>query len=260
MKVWISRPLITPEQVQELKRILQPGDLILERRNWYLSNGFLPGFWTHMVLYVGAAEDLERRDLATHPSVRQHLESFRRLDRHGHAHRAIEAVSAGVVFSSLEEVASADHLAVLRPRVSDARKNIAIVRAFSHYGKPYDFDFDFFSTDKVVCTELIYRSYDEFIGGEGVRFPLVRIMGRDALPADEAVRMFAQERLQDRQREAPDVKLASQLEFVLFLDGDGWAGTARPAGVEKFIRSIDRPDRLLTPGGQTAGGAGREER
>lgn len=241
VKIWISRPLISDGQVQELKRMLQPGDIILERRNWYLSNGFLPGFWPHMALYVGTVEELERRGLGTHPFVQQHLERYRQPDRSGHERRVIEAVASGVIFSSLEEMASADHVAVLRPRVSEARKNAAIARAFSHYGKPYDFDFDFFSTDKLVCTELIYRAYDEFIAGERVGFPLVRILGRDTLPPDEAVRIFAREHALDRQGEVVGLPPARQLDFVLFLDGDFWSGTARFADVEEFIRSAERP-------------------
>lgn len=241
VKITISQPLISLEQVQELKRLLQPGDLILERRNWYVSNGFLPGFWPHMALYVGSAEDLARRGLSTHPLVRQHLAEFRQPDRNGHERRVIEALAAGVIFTSLEESAGADYVAVLRPRVSEARKNAAILRAFTHYGKPYDFDFDFFSTDRLVCTELVYRAYDEVIQGEGVRFPLVRILGRDTLPPVEVAQMFARERRLDRQREALGLSPASQLDFVAFLDGDAESGRARFAGVEEFIRSVERP-------------------
>ncbi len=240
VKIVISRPLISLAQVQELKGLLQPGDLILERRNWYLSNGFLPGFWPHMALYVGSLEDLAHQGLTTHPLVRQHLAEYRQPDRNGYERRVIEAIAAGVSFTSLEESVAADHIAVLRPRVSEGRKNAAIARAFSHYGKPYDFDFDFSSTDKLVCTELIYRAYDEVIQGESIRFPLVRILGRDTLPPDEVARMFARERSLDRELEALGLPPVSQLDFVLFLDGDPESGSARPASVEDFVRSVER--------------------
>lgn len=258
MKVWISRPLIGSAQIQELKGILRPGDIILERRNWYLSNGFLPGYWTHMALYVGTAEDLTRRGLGTHPYVQPHLDLFRQPDPNGYEHRAIEAVVWGVIFSSLEETAAADHLAVLRPRVSEARKNAAIARAFSHFGKPYDFDFDFFSTDRLVCTELIYRAYDEFVDGERIEFPLVRMLGRDTLPPDELVRAFARQRSPDPagggEAEAVGLPAPGQLEFVLFLDGDLWSRTARSASVEEFIQSPER--RAPRPGEERVGERG----
>jgi muconolactone delta-isomerase len=249
VRVWISPPHITQAQIHDLKQILQPGDIILERRNWFLSNGFLPGFWKHMALYVGSAEDLERRGLATHPFVQPHWERFRQSDRHGHQPRVIEVVSAGVIFSPLEHTAAADDLAVLRPRVSESRKNAAIAQAFSHYGKPYDFDFDFFSTDKLVCSELVYRAYDEPVHGEGIRFPIVRIMGRDTMPPDEVVRMFAWERSMDGELVAQGLESTSQFALVLFLRGDEWAGRADLVGLEEFIRSVERPGTSTGPGG-----------
>jgi hypothetical protein len=250
VKIWISPPHITQAQIQDLTQILQPGDLILERQNWYLSNGFLPGFWKHMALYVGSAEDLERRGLSVDPLVQPHWERFRQSDRHGYQPRVIEVVSAGVIFSPVEHTAAADDLAVLRPRVSESRKNAAIARAFSHYGKPYDFDFDFFSTDKLVCTELIFRAYDEPLHGESVRFPLVRIMGRDTMPADEVVRMFAWERSMDAEPAAQGLPSASQFEFVLFLKGSEWSGRADLAGVAEFIRTVERPQGQIDPSGK----------
>ncbi len=249
VKIWISPPHITQAQIQDLKQILQPGDLIVERRNWFLSNGFLPGFWKHMALYVGSAEDLERRGLSLDPLVQPHVEKFRQADQHGYLPRVIEVVSSGVIFSPLEHTAAADDLAVLRPRLSESRKNAAIARAFSHLGKTYDFDFDFFSTDKLVCTELVYRVYDEPIGGESIRLPLARVMGRDTMPADEVVRMFARERSMDGEPAAQGLPPASQLDFVLFLRGDEWSGRADPVGVAEFIRTVERPLERAAPRG-----------
>jgi hypothetical protein len=149
----------------------------------------------------------------------------------------------------LAYTAAADDLAVLRPRLSESRKNAAIARAFSHHGKPYDFDFDFFSTDKLVCTELIYRAYDEPLHGESIRFPLVRILGLDTMPADEVVRMFARERSMDGEPAAQGWPSASQLDFVLFLKGDEWSGRAELAGVAEFIRTVERPLGPIGPSG-----------
>ena len=58
----------------------------------------------------------------------------------------------------------------------------AIERAVLHEGKMYNFDFDFFNSDRVVCTEVIYRAYD---GLEDLRIPLQERGGRKTLSAED---------------------------------------------------------------------------
>jgi len=129
--------------------------------------------------------------------------------------------------NSLTESMHADYVAVLRPhKLSDAQRAAAIVRAFGHVGKPYDFEFDFFSADKLVCTELVYRSYDGLI-----KFDLVPIMGRSTLPAMEIARKFSNERSKEER----------DLDFVLFLDAVPSESCARLVGLEDFCGSVTRP-------------------
>lgn len=220
-KVWFSPPRVPPAEIQKLKDELRPGDILLERRKFYVSNGngFLPGFWPHAVLYVGTADELVQRGLANRPWIVKHLAEYRRPAHDGNEHRVIEAVAEGVVFSSLEESAGADYVAVLRPRVSEARKDWAIEQAFAHHGKPYDFEFDFFSSDKLVCTELVYRSYGEDYKGEKLHFSLVKMMGRHTYPAVEVVRQFGREWEKDKTLEKRGDSPARELDFVAFLDG-----------------------------------------
>jgi len=47
----------------------------------------------------------------------------------------------------------------------------ALARGLSHEGKAYDFDFDFTRSDRMVCTEVVYRTYD---GVGGMAFELKR--------------------------------------------------------------------------------------
>ena len=139
---------------------LQPGDILLERRNWYVSNAFLPGYWPHAALYVGTTDDLKRLGLDRDPRVQAFWEAYSATDPDGHQHVIIEALSEGVVFGSLEHsIGGADSAAVLRPNLSPEEIKEAIARAFSHAAKPYDFEFDFTSRDKLVCTEVVFRAY-----------------------------------------------------------------------------------------------------
>lgn len=221
-----KQPLIDVSQIEEIASLLRPGDIILERRNWCLSNAFLPGFWPHAALYVGNMNDLKRLGIADDEAVVNRLDEYLQPAADGHEYTVVEAVSEGVIFNSLTESMHADYVAVLRPRVSEGQIAQAIVRAFRHKGKPYDFEFDFSTSDKLVCTELVYRAYDGIL-----HFDLVQIVGRPTLPALEIVRKFADERLQ------PD----RELDFVLFLDADHTANRARQASAETLCESVDRP-------------------
>ncbi len=234
-RVWPAQARITDKGIAALADALRPGDIILARKNFYISNGFLPGFWPHAILYVGRPDELEARGLTERPFVARHLERYRGNARDGNPHRVIEAISEGVVFSSLEQVMHSDFVAVLRPRLSEARKDLAIERAFAHLGKPYDFDFDFFSTDALVCTELVYRAYDEDVGGERLDLQMQRILGRDTYPAIEFVRKFAEEWEDDQPRIDQGLPEERQLDFVAYLDGD----TRRD--VDDLIDTADRP-------------------
>jgi hypothetical protein len=107
-----------------------------------------------------------------------------------------------------------------------------IARAFSHLGKAYDFDFDFFSSDKLVCTELVYRCYDG-----SVQFPLVDVMGRRTLPPTELVRKFVTERGHAH----------AQLDCICFLDGDENQGMASFKDESTFATTLERPGLMLFP-------------
>lgn len=225
-----GRSPITPAQLAQLRGRLEPGDILLERRNWYLSNAFLPGFWPHGAVYVGTVADLSARGLLEEPHVRAHLAEFANTDQAGHTHVIIEAVSEGVVFSSMEHsIGEADAVAVLRANLPPDQINASIVRAFSFVGRPYDFEFDFSSTDKLVCTEVVFRAYG---GNSGpLTFPVVEIMGRPTMPAINLVEKYRDERDSG----------APQLTFIAFIDSDHETGASRfVTDDEAFIGTLDR--------------------
>ena len=242
--------LISAKQIQALPARLEPGDIFLERREWYLSNLGLPGFWTHAALYVGTAE--ERRRYFTGDAVTAWLrkempgagsmedllaERYPDIYKHslvsgdGHLHRVVEAVSEGVIFTTLEHSAAADSLAVLRPRLTRVEKARAILRAFHYAGRPYDYNFDFQTDSALVCSELIYKAYEPGRGTAGLSFDLEQIMGKWLLPPNKIVREF------DADHGLP----AQQLDLVVFLDGYEAARKAVAADTDTFRQSWKRP-------------------
>lgn len=228
----IGQPLVTADDITKLVLPkLQPGDIVVSRQNWFLSNIGLPGFWPHAMLFVGTAKDLsatfdaEPDVVAWVKTQKEKASSFTELlqkrypdkwktyaegaDFQGHAPiRVIESISEGVSFTATEHAFGVDYLAALRPRRAPVDKAKAIERAFHYQGRPYDFDFDFFSDATLVCTELVYKSYQPGADLHGVQFDLVDVAGRRTLPANEIVKRF------DSEADRED----RQLDFVLFLD------------------------------------------
>ncbi|QSQ17364.1 YiiX/YebB-like N1pC/P60 family cysteine hydrolase [Myxococcus landrumensis] len=246
-----GKPLIRREQVDALIQRMEPGDVMVARQNWYLSNIGLPGFWPHAELYVGTAPELARYFdgdpgvkawLATLPGTPAtfagHLErafpekwsAYLQKDAHGDALRIIESISEGVSFTGPEHGMRVDYLGVMRPRLSRVDKARAILRAFGYQGRPYDFDFDFFSDQTLVCTELVWKSYAPSQEMRGLNVPLVNVVGRRTLPANELVRVFdAEHGREDR-----------QFDFVAFLDGREGEGLAKEADEAAFRYSYRR--------------------
>lgn len=225
-----GQPLIAREQVLELIQKMQPGDIIVARQNWYLSNIGLPGFWPHAELYLGTRDEFSayfdedpevKKWLGTlkgkPESFSAHLAAtfperwatFGGKDEYGDPIRILESISEGVSFTGIEHGMRVDYVGVMRPRLSKLDKAKAMVRAFSYGGRPYDFNFDFFSDRTLVCTELVYKSFQPSKNVRGIKIGLVDVAGRMTLPANEFVRLFDVEHgKEDR-----------QLDFVGFLDG-----------------------------------------
>ena len=179
------RPTIDHEVLPRLRPLLRAGDVLLVLAERKLTSASLPGFWMHAAIYVDRPDDLERLGI----DVRSHL------DRHcqagpadgGPFGRVIEAISPRVTVNPLEKCLCADHVVVLRPNVSPAELAAALTEAFGHVGKPYDFEFDFNVSTRIVCTELIYRSFHR--RGE-IEFTLVKRLGRFTLTGNDIVNQF----------------------------------------------------------------------
>lgn len=255
--------LIRRKQLRGLLPLLRPGDVLLQRREWVVTNVGLPGFWTHAALFVGTPQ--ERLELAQDAGVREWLgrrfggvdaletclaaglppEALRRLDRF--PQRIVEAVGEGVIHTSLERSGACDGLAVLRPRLPAWEKARALLRAFHFLGRPYDFAFDFSTDSALVCSEVVAKSYEGSEGGRGLSLPITEVAGHLALPPNDIARLFdAEAGREDR-----------QFDLVAFLDGREDEGRAVPAGEEEFRASWRRHKWHVFTRGESSSGAAR---
>jgi len=158
LKIPLVKPPMAPKRVtsdiiETVRDVLQPGDVFVTRHDDAMSNVFLPGFWPHSALWLGDTDN----DI-------------------------LEAKKDGVLFRDVEETLQVDAFTIIRPKLPSDVIIEALNRGKSHEGKLYDFIFDFRTTDRLVCTEVIYRTYH---GIGGIDFKLIQQAGRYCLSAEE---------------------------------------------------------------------------
>jgi len=172
-------PLIFSEDDKnQLLTLLQPGDIILTYSEGFMSNIFLPGIFKHGIVYTGRRENWEKSDWAK-IQITDHQKSLIQLN-----HNIIEAIAEGVVSGSLEEILDTkiNRLAVFRPSLSNQEIMGVMQTVHSYLGNQYDFSFDFNDAESQVCTEVIYRGYNE-IGN--IQFGLSKRAGTLNLSAED---------------------------------------------------------------------------
>lgn len=236
---------------------LQPGDLVISRGNWFLSNIFLPGFWPHSTIYLGEPSKLKNyfdTDSAVLDYFQEHCQlealpcynlstylelsaktkngwqDFQLSDSHGEAKVLIEATSDGVILSSVYSYMS-DFLGGMRPQLSKLEKAKAIVEAFKKFGLEYDFDFDLRNEDRLVCSALLDKSYrpEPAFGKIGLHFEkyYTLTLGRPGLPPTNLATKTYDER----------GGMNQELKFVAFLKGDKRTNSAIFAAEQTFYDS-----------------------
>ncbi len=160
-----------------LAELLQPGDVIATRHHHKASNLFLPGYWPHVALHVGSAEACTAHGVSLDEE---------RATRWVEPNRVLEARKDGVRLRPLDETLTVDAVAIIRPKLSGREIAEALARVLEHEGKLYNFDFDFFRADKLVCTEVVYRAYD---GVASMSIDLRERAGRPTLAAEDLLDM-----------------------------------------------------------------------
>lgn len=165
---------VTPDIIETLKSELQPGDVFITRHDDAMSNLFLPGFWPHGALYIGLPETRKKRGVADVSDGFKHS-TARDIN-------ILEAKKDGVLLRPIEETLQVDAFVVLRPRLSAAHINEALGKGLSHAGKLYGFIFNFATSDRLVCTEVLYRAYH---GAGPIDFALETKAGRKCLSAED---------------------------------------------------------------------------
>ena len=211
--------MVTLKQLEEMRPSLEPGDILLIRRELFIGEIGLGGYWRDSALYAGTPSS--RRKFFGSQALDESLksldaEAFARNSAKGRGMPEFFAPEGGrAALKPLANAAAGDCVAVLRPRVSKQAKAEALRGLFALLGKPLD-----------TAGGLLRAAY-----GQSLRWPLRPALGRAALPVNALAQAFDAEF--GTQRE--------QFDFVAFFDAQETWRKAANSTLEEFRASWRRP-------------------
>lgn len=157
-KIGKPEPLCTYEDKEKIMELMEPGDVLLSRENYRISNWFIRGYYGH-----GAQVSYDNKVIESVPNKAriQHIDQW---------------------------VLSKDNVCLLSPTFPIKFKNID-----SKYKKrKYDFRF-FFMSSKLYCMELVYRYQKDIAIGDLPYKPRKMFFGMiEYLTPDDLVTHFRQ--------------------------------------------------------------------
>lgn len=179
--VQTRRGLLSRMPAQDMERLageLKPLDVLLEKTPFRLTDKMIPGHYGHVAVWLGSEEELRALGI-----WEQIAPIHQKRIREGG--RIVEALRGGVTISTLPHFLNIDDLLVLRdsrPVEQDYRRQ-AVLTALAQVGKEYDFNFDVYTHQRIVCSELAYVVFPD------VPWPLARTLGRYTISPDNVAQM-----------------------------------------------------------------------
>jgi len=159
--------LLKGEDMRQVINSIQPGDIIIRGYKNYLDGYFIPGFFSHVGLFLGPISQL---DINNHAD-----ESTKSLIKVGDQ-MVIHSMAEGVFMEDVLNFCRCDYMAILRRKPAAEDLTIANLNwdevkkiALSQLGKPYDFEFNFSDYNNLSCTEFVYVCYENIMHFYGIQ-------------------------------------------------------------------------------------------
>lgn len=172
-----------PGLTEIVHRSLRPLDIMVVKNGHRLTDDFIPGFFTHSLIWLGSEQRLRDAGLWDDPR----LAAFREPIRSGRS--VVEVDHAGVHLVALEEVWNTDRIVVLRIVANDEAQHERMAgiyqRVAARLGEPYDFSFDVDTPSRTTCTEFAARVFAD------VSWPIRDAFDRRVLVPDDMIRAAA---------------------------------------------------------------------
>lgn len=170
------------EVLTEVRNSLKAGDILLEKTPFRLTDKLIPGYWGHAAMWIGTEDELKDLGIWDNPVVAKYHEEIKA------GRMVVEALRSGVEMNTLDHFFNIDSFGALRkPGIEREARARTIVQALRQVGKPYDFNFDVESKERVYCSKLVYLSYS------GVEWPTKRSIGRTTFTPDDVAMKAAKD-------------------------------------------------------------------
>ncbi|MBH47656.1 MAG: hypothetical protein CME71_05760 [Halobacteriovorax sp.] len=167
----------------QVQAMLEPMDIITEKTPFILTDRLIPGHFGHNALWLGTPSQLKALGIWDAP----YMKPFQAAIEEGYT--IIETSRAGTQLKKLSTWMNIDEIAIIR-REDRATTPVAINEFYAvlmaQHGKTYDFNFDVETTDKLVCSELLYQTYGDVI------WPTEAYLGRFTISPDNVAEIIAQ--------------------------------------------------------------------
>ncbi|HEC83623.1 MAG TPA: Poxvirus G6 [Thioploca sp.] len=165
-----------PDVLDIIAHRIKAGDILAEKTPFRLTDKFIPGYFGHAAIWIGTEVELKRLGIWNHPVVEKYHEQIQK------AHSVVEALRPGIVMNSMSHFLNIDDIVILRnPKLDGKAIAERIILTLRQMGKEYDFNFDVETTDKLVCSELVYTVYT------GIEWPTKKTLGRFTVSPDNIV-------------------------------------------------------------------------
>jgi len=199
----------------EMLAILKPGDVLLDKTRFALTDKIIPGHFGHVAMWLGTPEEMLALGLFDRATNSQSLNKAKEYqERLMKGHCVLEALRPGVECNDLQHFLNVDEVVILRmkPKTRNQAQQQSLIgqilaRGLYHLGQAYDFNFDINTSNTIVCSELVYQAFPE-----SIEWPTAVAMGRATISPDNVAVMAG-----------PSDRFP--FEVIYFFDGESHFGT-----------------------------------
>ena len=140
-----------------IKNQLKPMDILVEKTGFTLTDKMIPGYFGHIAIWLGTEKQLKKNQLWEHPSIVPFQNKIKQ------EHCILETDRKGTHLKSLKDFINIDEIAIASisgfSKLNKIQKIDLYENALAQLGKKYDFNFDVETSDKLVCSELLYQVF-----------------------------------------------------------------------------------------------------